>query len=252
MLAPSTGWREATQTEEHPLSMSLIRKSTGPIGHRKNGQAIWGYSGAMPDDGGDDGGGNDGDDDSGGGSDEDEDEDGDDGLTAAGRKAIEAERKAAKRAKDAYRPFAQLARDTGLSVDEMRKRLTEARTGGTDSKDGKGKDEVDVDEIRRQATAEVSAKSDARFIRAAVKASAASVLNDPADALRYLDLSDYEVDADGEVDEDQVKRDLTRLIRDRPYLKKKSTADFDGGPRGKAPSTGSMSDVIRRAAGVIR
>lgn len=232
--------------------MSLVRKSNNPIGYRRNGSPIWGYSGAAPDDGGD--GGNDGGGDDGGGSDSDEDEDdddGDEGLTAAGRRAIEAERKAAQRAKAAYKPFAQLARDTGLSVEEMRKRLTDAKTGGKDSKDSK--DEVDVEEIRRQTRAEVSAKSDARFVRAAVKAEAASVLNDPADAIRFLDLSDYEVDEDGEVDAAQVKRDLKSLIADKPYLaKKKSAADFDGGPRGKAPANGSMSDVIRRAAGVIK
>jgi hypothetical protein len=241
--------------------MSLIRKSASPIGHRRNGSPIWGYSGSAPDDGGtggdgkgDDGGG-DGGDDSG---DDDDDGVGDDGLTASGRRAIEAERKAAKRAKDAYKPFAQLARDTGLSVEEMRKRLTESRDGGTNNDDkgtdGKGKDQqVDVEEIRRQVKADVSKASDARFIRTAVKAEAAVVLNDPADALRYLDLSDYDVDDDGEVDQAQVKRDLKKLIEDRPYLaKKKSAADFDGGPRGKGSPTGSMSDVIRRAAGVIR
>lgn len=254
MLAPSTGWREATQTEEHPLSMSLVRKSNHPIGHRRNGSPIWGYSGAAPDDGGDTGGKDGGGDEDDGVSDEDEDDDdGDEGLTAAGKRAIEAERKAAKRAKDAYKPFAQLARDTGLSVDEMRKRLTAARDGGTNSKDSKAKDDVDVEEIRRQTKAEVSAKSDARFVRAAVKAEAAALLNDPSDAIKFLDLSDYEVDEDGEVDAAQVKRDLRSLIADKPYLaKKKSAADFDGGPRGKAPATGSMSDAIRRAAGVIK
>lgn len=234
--------------------MSLVRKSNSPIGHRRNGSPIWGYSGAAPDDGGDGGTGGGGDGDGDGNSDEDEDDDdGDEGLSPAGKRAIEAERKAAKRAKDAYKPFAQLARDTGLSVDEMRKRLTTAQTGGTDSKDSKAEDKVDVEEIRRQTKAEVSAKSDARFVRAAVKAEASALLNDPADAIKFLDLSDYEVDEDGEVDAAQVKRDLRSLIADKPYLaKKKSAADFDGGPRGKAPASGGMSDVIRRAAGVIR
>lgn len=234
--------------------MSLVRKSNNPIGHRRNGSPIWGYSGAAPDDGGDGGNDSGGDGDGDGDSDEDEDDDdGEEGLSAAGKRAIEAERKAAKRAKDAYKPYAQLARDTGLSVDEMRKRLTEAKTGGSDSKDGKDKETVDVEEVRRQARAEVSAKSDARFVKAAVKAEAAALLNDPADAIRYLDLSDYEVDDDGEVDAAQVKRDLRNLIADRPYLaKKKSSADFDGGPRGKTTATGGMSELIRRSAGVIK
>jgi len=57
-----------------------------------------------------------------------------------------------------------------------------------------------------------------RILKAEVRAQAASKLNDPKDALLYLDLSGFEVGEDGEVDGDAVAAAIDKLITDKPYL----------------------------------
>lgn len=234
------------------MSMSLVRKTLSPIGSRTDGSLIWpvfgaegeGDGGGDGDEGGDDGGGG-GDGDSG-------DEDGE--IGEAGKAAIARERAAADRLRKSLKPFAQLRKETGMTVEEMKDALLARKSGGGTKKNGEGEgDQVDVEEIRRTARREAQAKSDDRYKKMAVKAEAASVLNDPDDAVRFLDLSSYEVDEDGEIDTRLIKRDLNSLIADRPYLAKtKKAPDFEGGPRGSsAKNSGGMSEMIRRRAGYI-
>ena len=79
------------------------------------------------------------------------------------------------------------------------------------------------------------------------------------DAARYIDISDYEVDDDGNVDARQIQDDLKALLRDKPYLGKARKGDgqnggnpnFDGGTRGGTTAL-SMDDLIRRTAGARR
>ena len=236
------------------MSMSLVRKTLSPIGSRRDGSLIWPVFGAEGEgDGGGDGG-------EGGTGDGNEDDDGDsedeDGVLGdAGKAAVERERKAAYRLRKSLKPFAQLRKETGMTVEEMRERLLGSGSGGSNGKGGKADgDSADAEAIRREATIKAQEKSDARYRKMAVKAEAVALLNDPDDAHRYLDLSSYEVDDDGEVDSRAIKRDLKALIEDRPYLAKtKKATDYEGGPRGSsAKNEGGMSEIIRRQAGYIR
>ncbi len=73
-----------------------------------------------------------------------------------------------------------------------------------------------------------------RILKAEVRAQAASKLNDPKDALLYLDLSGFEVGEDGEVDGDAVAAAIDKLITDKPYLAAQGTrfkGEADGGAR---------------------
>ena len=73
-----------------------------------------------------------------------------------------------------------------------------------------------------------------RILKAEVRAQAASKLNDPKDALLYLDLSGFEVGEDGEVDGDAVASAIDKLITDKPYLAAQGTrfkGEADGGAR---------------------
>jgi hypothetical protein len=73
-----------------------------------------------------------------------------------------------------------------------------------------------------------------RILKAEVRAQAASKLNDPKDALLYLDLSGFEVGEDGEVDGDAVAAAIDKLITDKPYLAAQGTrfkGEADGGTR---------------------
>jgi len=242
------------------MSARFIRKSQ-PLGHRADGTPFWSYSGGAPDDEGGSGGngdsGNDKDDED---SDDEEEDDsvGEDGLTAKGRHAIDAERKAAGRLKAAYKPWAALKKETGMSPEEILALVKgkKAPNKSASTKDDDSSDPVDVDEIRREANVQAQSRVNDKLKRAAVKAEAAEVLLHAGDAVRFLDLDDYEVDDDGEVDVAQIKRDLRALLVDRPELGKAAKkggprggpADFDGGPRKTAASKANMSEQIREMA----
>jgi len=73
-----------------------------------------------------------------------------------------------------------------------------------------------------------------RILKAEVRAQAASKLNDPKDALLYLDLSGFEVGPDGEVDGDAVALAIDDLLKNKPYLAAQGTrfkGEADGGTR---------------------
>ncbi|MGW7598123.1 hypothetical protein [Streptomyces antimycoticus] len=76
----------------------------------------------------------------------------------------------------------------------------------------------DPEAIVRQAEQAAMAKANERIVRAEVKAAAAGKLADPADAYKFLDLSQFEVDADGALDADEVAEALDDLIQRKPYL----------------------------------
>lgn len=242
------------------MTLRLTRKA--PLGHRADGSAFWAYFGSEPDEDGDDGQGGDG----GGGEDDDSDDSGedddrigDDGLTGKGRRAIQAERATAQKARERLKPVNALFRKYGVKNAAELDALLAKSTKGTSSKKDAEDDGPSAEEIREQARREASEAANTRLIRAGVKTVAADLLNDPKDALAFLDLSDYEVDENGDIDEAQVKRDLKALIADKPYLGKAKKGDgrtggtpnFDGGTR-KTSTKSSMNEFIRRGAGVIR
>jgi len=86
------------------------------------------------------------------------------------------------------------------------------------AKQGKTPDEQAIEEARRAAMAEATEKANKRILRAEVRAQAAGKLADPADALRLLDLDDFDVDEDGEVDADAISAAIADLIKSKPYL----------------------------------
>lgn len=89
-----------------------------------------------------------------------------------------------------------------------------------------------------------------RVLRSEIKAAAAGKLADPADAYRFLDLEQFEVGEDGEVDEDEIASAIADLVEKKPYLaatqgsRRKGSAD--GGVRKEhAPSQLTRSDLER-------
>jgi hypothetical protein len=247
------------------MTIELVRTTLSPIGHRMNGSPIWPVFGAAPEGDGDGGDGGEGGDDDGDGGDDGSGGDGGSSGSESLEAQLAAEKKANERLRKSLKPFSQLRRTTGLSVQEMQERLSggSGSTGSNSSNSGQSGESgsqgqqqqppVDVDAIRREERRAAQEKSDTRYRKMAVKAAAGSLLNDPDDALRYLDLSSYEVDDDGEIDERMIQRDLKSLIEDRPYLAKKQKApDFEGGPRGGTAKGANMNDLVRRQAGIIR
>ena len=105
----------------------------------------------------------------------------------------------------------------------------------------------------REVEAAALAKANERILKAEVRAAAAAKLADPADALRFIDLSSLEVGDDGEVDSDAIAAAIDDLIKNKPYLAVQDGKRFQGGADGGArkesqPKQLSKADVDRMYA----
>lgn len=104
----------------------------------------------------------------------------------------------------------------------------------------------ETDAVRRKAEADALAKANARIIRAEVKAAAAGKLTDPADAYKFLDLDQFEVDDDGNVDSEEVAEAIEDLIKSKPYLAAATAKRFQGtGDGGAARKAGRPKQLTR-------
>ncbi|MEU3620610.1 hypothetical protein ABZ725_51500 [Streptomyces sp. NPDC006872] len=89
-----------------------------------------------------------------------------------------------------------------------------------------GADEAET--VRRKAEQDALAKANTRILRAEVKAAAAGKLADPADAFKFLDLDQFEVDDDGNVDSEEVADAIDELVKSKPYLAAATAKRFQG------------------------
>ncbi|MEV7584398.1 hypothetical protein [Streptomyces erythrochromogenes] len=101
--------------------------------------------------------------------------------------------------------------------------------------------------VRRQAEQDAVAKANTRIIRSEVKAAAKGVLADPADAFKFLDLEQFEVDEDGNLDEDEVAEAIQDLIKTKPYLAAAPAKRFQGTGDGGAARKASRPKQLTRA-----
>lgn len=87
----------------------------------------------------------------------------------------------------------------------------------------------DAERIARDAETKALAKANDRIVRAEVRAAASGKLSDPTDALNFIDLTQFEVDDDGSIDETEIADAITDLLAKKPYLA------AQGGPRTPKP-----------------
>lgn len=160
--------------------------------------------------------GDDGDDDTGGdtGDDTDNDGSGDDGDDGADQLG-DAGKRALARMKDKLKA----ERQKRIAAQN---RLSEIESGGDD-------DDAKIKQVESAALA----KANARIVRAEVRAAAAGKLADPADALGFLDLSQFEVGHDGDVDQDEIADAIDDLLERKPYLA--AQRGDKGGEKKKGP-----------------
>lgn len=71
--------------------------------------------------------------------------------------------------------------------------------------------------IQQQAIA----NANQRVLKSDIRAAAASVLENPADATIFLDLSKFTVSDDGETNSEEINNALGALVKERPYLAKR-------------------------------
>ncbi|WP_306186961.1 hypothetical protein [Streptomyces sp. MK5] len=225
------GWRKARPGED-------------PAGQ----YPIWPILGGAEDDG--DGGGDQGDGaDTGDGGDDDQDGDAD---TGDGGDAGDDDPEGADQLGDPGKKALASMKDKWKAERDKRREL-EAKLAERDKPaDG---DNPDPEAIVRQAEQKALAKANERIVRAEVKAAAAGKLADPKDAFRFLDLAQFEVDADGNVDADEISDAIAELLQTKPYLAaqggtKRFQGTADSGARkgtGRPPQL-SETDVKRLAA----
>jgi hypothetical protein len=134
-------------------------------------------------------------------------------LAAARQEAIER--------RQALKPWREIEKDFGLNPEQVRDALAKA-------KPDKGDEAlVDAEAIKRDARREADAAANSRIIRSEVKALAADLFADPADAPLYLDLSKFDVDDDGEIDEAEITAALKKVLERKPHLGKSRTPKPD-------------------------
>jgi hypothetical protein len=219
----------------HPLTglVAVGWRKARPHYGESSPQPIWPIAGGAPEDDETD---DEADDEAGeGASGEDEDDSGgqgDDQLRPAGTKALEAE-------KTRRKAEAERRRTAEARIAELEQQLA----AGAQSDDG-----PTPEQIRREATSAATAKANERIIRSEVRAAAAGKLSDPRDALQFIDLTRFEVDEDGQVDEEEVAEAIDDLIKNKPYLaaataKPRFEGTGDGGARKGSAGTKQYTEA---------
>ncbi|WP_223772942.1 hypothetical protein [Streptomyces sp. 135] len=146
---------------------------------------------------------------------------------------------AGKKALDSMKSRWKTERDQRRKLEEELETLRSPKPSGTD-------DKADAAEIKRQATREANAKANQRIIRSEIKAAAAGKLADPSDALAYLDLSQFELDANGDVDAEELADAIEDLLTRKPYLAANGRPRFQGTADGGAARKASGPTQLTR------
>lgn len=171
---------------------------------------IWPVRGAADDDDDQDDDGDDGDDGDDDGQGDQDDDAGDD----AGQDGDDADPEGADQLGDPGKKALASMKERLRKERERRKAAETER----DRLKGAGGDDNDPEQIRSEADKAATAKANQRIVRSEVRAAAAGKLTNPRDALAFLDLSQFEVDEDGQVDEDEIADAIEDLLKERPYL----------------------------------
>jgi len=102
-----------------------------------------------------------------------------------------------------------------------------------------------VAKARQETLTEATAQANSRIVKAEVMAAAAGKLRDPGDAAVHLDLTNFEVDDNGDVDRKALVEAIDELVKTKPYLA--GTRDPDFGRKTPESGTGkSMNDLIKQ------
>lgn len=109
------------------------------------------------------------------------------------------------------------------------------------------KDAGDEDaRLRREVEQAALSKANARIVRSEVKAAAKGVLADPGDAYKFLDLEQFEVDGDGNIDGDEIADAIEALVKEKPYLAAAPARRFQGTGDGGAARKASRPKQLSR------
>lgn len=141
-------------------------------------------------------------DNSGSDDDSDEDEEEVDGAEALGDKG----QKALRAMKDRVKASKKAEREAKAELERLKNSA------------GKTEEQLAEQQQREQREAAILNKANERIVRSEIKSAAAGKLQNPALAILLLDLADFEVDEDGNVDEDEIAQAIDELLEREPYL----------------------------------
>lgn len=165
--------------------------------------------------------------------DKDDDTDADDADTDADPDGADDLGDKGKRALDAMK--------AKLKTERERRRTAEAKL------QDKPADGGDADQIQAKADAAATARANGRILRSELKAVATGKLINPKDALTFIDLDQFEVDEDGQVDEDEITDAIEDLLKERPYLAAATAKRFQGtGDGGAARKAGRPKQLSQQ------
>lgn len=147
-----------------------------------------------------------------------------------------------KKALDAMKAKERAARQRAQAAEDERDRLKAAAEGR----------EAEW-EAERKADGEREKKFRDRYLKAEMRTAAKGVLADPDDAFKFIDLSDFEVSEDGDVDASAISAAVEELIETKPYLAvqdgRRFSGSADAGPRkGDTPRQWTQQDLDHAAA----
>ena len=109
-----------------------------------------------------------------------------------------------------------------------------------------------VKEAEARARDEILTTANQRLVKASVRVAAAGKLADPEDAIRFLDLDEFKVDDDGEVDAKQLASAIDELLKTKPYLAAKATKPSGNIDQGARPNGGGKDDNVRGTSRMAR
>lgn len=89
-------------------------------------------------------------------------------------------------------------------------------------------EEQALEAARAEARAEALAKANERILRSELRAAATGKLADPSDAALYINLAEFDVSDDGDVDSDALSEAIDQLIQRKPHLAAAKQNRFDG------------------------
>jgi hypothetical protein len=158
-----------------------------------------------------------------------EDDQHDDETTEDDEEELEAIRSDPASARKTIKALSTEAGDYRRKLRKAELELERART------EGLSEQERAVAEAELRGRQEASAEHGRKLLEAQLRAAAAGKLQDPADALRYLDL---EALLDEELDDRELAKRVDRLVEDKPYL---AVANGDEGKRVGVRSQGART-----------
>ncbi|MFF7310550.1 hypothetical protein [Streptomyces sp. NPDC008137] len=112
-------------------------------------------------------------------------------------------------------------------------------------RDKDGTDEAE--QARRKAADEAMTRANTRILKAEIRSAAKGRLNDPKDALTFLDLDQFEVGEDGEIDTEEIEDAIDDLLNNKPYLAAATAKRFQGTGDGGAARKASRPKQLTRA-----